>query len=168
MRVRANERSMRGKGKERSLLFLTPFLGHGLPRQTPTAASHEQTVFYKRTASALSTHRRWAKEDHQEPDYDLEALRELVRAALDAGRCPYCGDALTVHNFSLDHDRPRSRGGRHSLPNLVCCCRRCNEVKGQLTGQEFRALIRLLRAWEPTGANSVLSRLRAAGKRMSA
>ncbi len=79
-------------------------------------------------------------------DYDLEALRELVRAALEAGRCPYCGDALTVHNFSLDHDRPRSRGGRHSLPNLVCYCRRCNEVKGQLTGEEFRALIRLLRA----------------------
>ncbi len=109
-------------------------------------------------------HRQWAKEYRQELDYGLEALREMVRAVLDAGRCPYCGDALTGHNFSLDHDRPRSRGSRHSLPKLVCCCRRCNEVTGPLTGEEFRALIRLLRAWEPTGATSVLSRLRSAGK----
>ena len=127
---------------------------------------YEQSVLHKRTRDALARHRQWAKEDHQELDYGLDALRELVQAALDAGRCPYCGDALTVHNFSLDHNRPRSRGGRHSLPNLVCCCRRCNEVKGQLTGEEFRALIRLLRAWEPTGASSVLSRLRSAGKLM--
>ncbi len=87
-----------------------------------------------------------------------------MRAALDAGRCPYCGDVLTVHNISMDHDRLRSRRGRHSLPNLVCCCRRCNEVKGQLTGEEFLALFFLLRRWEPTGASSVLSRLRGAGK----
>ncbi len=119
-----------------------------------------------RTAPSLATHRRWAREDRRELDYGLEAPRQLVRAALDDGRCSYCGDALTVHIFSLDHDRPRSCGGRHSLPNLVCCCRRCNEVKGQLTGEEFRALIRLLRAWEPAGASSVLSRLRSGARIM--
>jgi hypothetical protein len=41
--------------------------------------NYEEAVFRKRTASALSTHRRWAREDRLELDYDLEALRDTVR-----------------------------------------------------------------------------------------
>ena len=77
------------------------------------ATNHEPAVVRMRTASARATHGRWAREDRRKLDYGLESPRQLVRAALDAGRCPYCGDALTVHNFSLDHDRLRSGGGRH-------------------------------------------------------
>ena len=122
--------------------------------------THDAMTVKRRATNMFHAHKRWAKEDRQAIDYSFLNLLDLVRPALDDGRCPYCGEALTAHNFSLDHDRPRSRGGRHTLPNLVVCCLRCNEVKGQLTGEEFRALIRLLRAWEPTGASSVLSRLR--------
>ena len=88
------------------LYLLAARIGNvALPARSPPSAASRRS-FTGAAASALSTHRRWAKEDRQEVDYDLEALRELVRAALEAGRCPYCGDALTVHNFSLDHDRP--------------------------------------------------------------
>lgn len=43
----------------------------------------------------------------------------------DSHRCAYCGD----HADTIDHIRPRSRGGPSSWSNLVACCRRCNHLK---------------------------------------
>ncbi len=45
--------------------------------------------------------------------------------ARDGYRCQYCGR----HADSIDHVRPRSRGGAHSWENVVAACRRCNMVK---------------------------------------
>ena len=47
----------------------------------------------------------------------------LTRRAVfvrDGGRCVYCGVPAT----SIDHVVPRSRGGRHELPNVVSACPR--------------------------------------------
>lgn len=52
----------------------------------------------------------------------------------DAHTCQYCGaqgGCLTV-----DHVRPRSRGGRSTWENVVCSCRRCNAKKGDRTPDE--------------------------------
>ena len=43
----------------------------------------------------------------------------------DAHRCAYCG----AHATTVDHVRPRSRGGENSWENLVACCLRCNALK---------------------------------------
>lgn len=40
--------------------------------------------------------------------------------------CAYCGRP----GDTLDHVRPRSRGGRTDQSNLVCCCAACNRAKG--------------------------------------
>ena len=45
--------------------------------------------------------------------------------ARDAHRCQYCGRRAD----SIDHVRPRSRGGAHSWDNVVAACRRCNTRK---------------------------------------
>lgn len=45
--------------------------------------------------------------------------------ARDSHRCQYCGDRADT----LDHVRPRSRGGEHSWNNVVAACRRCNTQK---------------------------------------
>ncbi len=45
--------------------------------------------------------------------------------ARDGYRCQYCGR----HADSIDHVRPRSRGGTHSWENVVAACRRCNMAK---------------------------------------
>lgn len=45
--------------------------------------------------------------------------------ARDGYRCQYCGR----HADSIDHVRPRSRGGSHSWENVVAACRRCNMAK---------------------------------------
>ncbi len=50
------------------------------------------------------------------------------RAVLDRDRhtCVYCG----VRADTIDHVRPRSRGGLHSWTNVVAACARCNHRKG--------------------------------------
>lgn len=51
----------------------------------------------------------------------------------DDQRCAYCG----VHAATIDHVIPRSRGGADSWENLVACCLRCNNIKGDRTPQEM-------------------------------
>jgi 5-methylcytosine-specific restriction endonuclease McrA len=51
----------------------------------------------------------------------------------DAQRCAYCGSSAST----IDHVIPRSRGGADSWENLVACCLRCNNVKGDRTPQEM-------------------------------
>ena len=59
----------------------------------------------------------------------------------DAQRCAYCGAGATT----IDHVIPRSRGGSDSWENLVACCLRCNNTKGDKTPQEMGWQLR----WQP-------------------
>lgn len=53
-------------------------------------------------------------------------------------RCYYCNDKISKKSFTIDHIKPISRGGRKfTVGNMVCACRRCNGIKGNLTGYEF-------------------------------
>ena len=45
--------------------------------------------------------------------------------ARDRWTCQYCGDRAD----SIDHVRPRSRGGEHTWDNVVAACRPCNAKK---------------------------------------
>jgi 5-methylcytosine-specific restriction endonuclease McrA len=47
----------------------------------------------------------------------------------DAHHCAYCGRSANT----IDHVVPKSRGGEESWENLVACCFRCNNVKGDRT-----------------------------------
>src|SRR3954469_14221703 len=51
----------------------------------------------------------------------------------DEFRCCYCGKGATT----IDHVLPRSRGGADSWENLVACCLRCNNTKGNRTLDEL-------------------------------
>jgi 5-methylcytosine-specific restriction endonuclease McrA len=69
-------------------------------------------------------------------------LRRFVGKA-----CPFCGIIMSRRNGfnypsapSRDHDIPRSRGGLHVDSNILICCRSCNEDKGSLTANEYRAV----------------------------
>ena len=52
----------------------------------------------------------------------------------DGQHCGYCGKSATT----IDHILPRSRGGAGTWENLVACCLRCNNVKGDRTPAEMR------------------------------
>lgn len=65
----------------------------------------------------------------------------------DRHRCAYCGG----HATTVDHVLPRSRGGQDSWSNLVACCVRCNNVKGDRTPEEKGWTLRW-RPYVPRGA----------------
>ena len=52
----------------------------------------------------------------------------------DNHTCQYCGK--TGGNLTIDHIVPKSRGGGESWENLVVCCSRCNNRKGNQTLDE--------------------------------
>lgn len=49
----------------------------------------------------------------------------------DNHTCQYCGK--NGGNMTLDHIIPKSRGGRETWDNMVVCCARCNNRKGDQT-----------------------------------
>lgn len=51
----------------------------------------------------------------------------------DGFRCAYCDKSADT----VDHVHPRSRGGADSWENLVACCLRCNNAKGDKTLSEI-------------------------------
>lgn len=59
----------------------------------------------------------------------------------DRYRCVYCrGGAFEV--LTVDHKLPISRDGESTMKNCVACCSRCNEIKADMTAEEFLALPR--------------------------
>lgn len=52
--------------------------------------------------------------------------------------CAYCGDTENKH--TIDHVIPKSKGGTNRLENLVAACFNCNQLKGDLSLQEFGEL----------------------------
>ncbi len=48
----------------------------------------------------------------------------------DGLACAYCGDTLEESQLSIDHIRPRSKGGSNSATNLVTACLKCNKCRG--------------------------------------
>ena len=58
----------------------------------------------------------------------------------DAHRCAYCGKAAST----IDHVMPRSRGGKDTWENLVACCLKCNNSKGDRTPAEMAWSLRMV------------------------
>jgi 5-methylcytosine-specific restriction endonuclease McrA len=65
----------------------------------------------------------------------------------DAHRCAYCSASATT----VDHVLPRSRGGQDTWENLVGCCVRCNNAKGNRTPEEKGWSLRV-RPYAPRGS----------------
>lgn len=47
--------------------------------------------------------------------------------ARDNGQCVFCG---TIHNLTIDHKIPLSKGGANNEDNLQTLCKDCNHAKG--------------------------------------
>ena len=54
--------------------------------------------------------------------------------------CYYCGCFLHKKNFSTDHRIPKSKGGSNRKENIIICCKFCNELKSDMSEEEFRDL----------------------------
>ena len=60
------------------------------------------------------------------------------------GLCYFCGEPLVNDVMYLDHLTPHSRGGPHSMDNVVLACQTCNLEKAWLTEEEFA----IARKWD--------------------
>jgi len=50
-----------------------------------------------------------------------------------ASVCSYCGITFTNKNQkTLDHCKPKSKGGKRTLGNIVVCCTKCNGLKANI------------------------------------
>lgn len=56
-------------------------------------------------------------------------------------KCYYCGGALHWEDFTIDHVHAKSTGGKNRKSNYVCCCRDCNNVKGNMSVEQFETFI---------------------------
>lgn len=85
-------------------------------------------------------------------------MHEKVRQAYGY-RCGYCGieESAAGGEFTVDHYQPRSVGGTDELENLVYCCYRCNQYKGDSwpTTRESAAGYFVLRPSEHNIANHI-------------
>jgi 5-methylcytosine-specific restriction endonuclease McrA len=54
----------------------------------------------------------------------------------DSFKCVYCG--VTGVRFTIDHVKPKSKGGKSSFENCVTACKICNNKKGDRTCPEVR------------------------------
>ena len=45
-------------------------------------------------------------------------------------QCVYCGETYEFNQLTLDHVKPRCKGGERITTNLVPACRACNQGKG--------------------------------------
>jgi 5-methylcytosine-specific restriction endonuclease McrA len=80
----------------------------------------------------------------------------------DRYTCQFCGDLFPAVELTLDHVIPRSRGGRTDWDNLVACCHRCNNVKGDRLPEE--AGLKLLRVPRPFTLHTSRQLMRMVGK----
>ena len=54
----------------------------------------------------------------------------------DLYQCQYCYRKFPHSKLTLDHVIPKSRGGTKNWDNIVSCCERCNQKKGNRTPDE--------------------------------
>jgi 5-methylcytosine-specific restriction endonuclease McrA len=90
------------------------------------------------------------KATHKTPRVSLHRKNIFIR---DGFQCQYCGssDSLTV-----DHILPQSRGGGWTWDNLVTCCAKCNNAKGDRLLQSIPNMTLTKPAKAPTVANMCL------------
>jgi hypothetical protein len=64
--------------------------------------------------------------------------------------CYYCKDPVDEYSRTVDHLIPESRGGIKANKNKVYSCRDCNQLKDDMTPEEFQQhlerLVRMLQS----------------------
>lgn len=90
----------------------------------------------------------------------LLACRTILAAAV-MRPCLYCGEIIKVATMSADHAMPIARGGEPF--EIVCCCTQCNRRKGELSEDEYRALMAFVGSLAPEAQASIWRRLAAGG-----
>jgi len=74
------------------------------------------------------------------PRQDIQYTRENIFHR-DKNICQYCGLKFKRDELTLDHILPKSLGGKNTWTNVVVCCKRCNNVKGNRTPAQAKMVL---------------------------
>jgi 5-methylcytosine-specific restriction endonuclease McrA len=69
------------------------------------------------------------------PKRDIMFNRKNIYAR-DRNTCQYCGRGFAFEDLTFDHVVPKSKGGNNSFENVVTCCIKCNNIKGDSSPEE--------------------------------
>lgn len=120
--VRQQQRKTEGASQDQRL-----FAGYLLTVQGDTdslATRQRRAEILKRVLGGL-----FEKKDDQR-GFTIEQ-RRLMWHSDERKRCPKCRMSLTWINFTIDHIKPHSLGGKSTLSNAALMCRSCNSRKGK-------------------------------------
>ena len=78
--------------------------------------------------------RKWRARKRNAEVNDLTEKQWSELLAVNGAHCAYCG---STEHIAQDHAVPLSRGGDHTLVNVVPACRSCNSRKHTMTLLEF-------------------------------
>ena len=57
------------------------------------------------------------------------STNDILYIQKQANLCYWCGGKININNLHIDHYIPISKGGEHSIDNLVVSCNKCNLSK---------------------------------------
>jgi hypothetical protein len=96
-------------------------------------------------------------------DFRRWFLQQLGGTEGGVTRCAYCNQPIDAYSAVIDHATPLKRGGAPDLSNLVAACASDNDIKGQLTADEYRRFIEKMRELEiefgPAPVKNITARL---------
>jgi 5-methylcytosine-specific restriction endonuclease McrA len=90
----------------------------------------------KQIMKLKSQNRRYRKQYNTNPEEKL-TKKQLDHLTEVYTHCAYCSTPLTSENTHIDHIHPLSKGGSHSIDNVVLACKDCNLKKHTKTLDEW-------------------------------
>jgi 5-methylcytosine-specific restriction endonuclease McrA len=95
-----------------------------------------QKNWYKTENGKMLIKNRNMKRRHKynEGDVTTQQLKELFK---NTKSCYWCNNKLVKGYIHVDHYEPLSKGGKHTISNLVLACRDCNLSKGSQDPLDF-------------------------------
>ena len=70
------------------------------------------------------------------PKYARRKFRTCIFSSWD-WKCAYCDRQLDEDSATIDHIVPKFRGGHNIKSNMVCCCSKCNRLKGSINLEDW-------------------------------
>ena len=117
----------------------------------PAEHAAEVRSYYERHKDRLAAYFAQYRRDHRDVRQAIHARRRARKRGAGGSyttvewiellqrwnwTCAYCGERGPLEP---DHRIPLARGGSNSIENILPACRRCNQRKGLLSDEEFRA-----------------------------
>ncbi len=65
------------------------------------------------------------------PKYARRRFRNSIFKSWE-WKCAYCDRNLDEDSATIDHVVPKFKGGHNVKSNMVCCCSKCNRLKGSI------------------------------------